>query len=450
MTAHSYSVPVGPATTLAGLLASSQPDAEQAWALGRALRHVLVPLLAAAVLTTLWCLWAPLSGAVVASGQVQAALGRKVVQHQEGGIVRELLVRQGQAVKRGDALLVVGDVRSDAALDLLTKQMAAERLRAARSSAELSLAAAFAAPAGLSVAAETLARERQLFESRRNTLNEQLAALQSQTHEAQSRIAALKSQLRAAQRSAALARDELNIHAELVASGFMQKTRLLTMQRSVADNELRVEATRSQIAEAQMQIGALGNSMAQARGAYQQRAADEHKDATARVREIEDRLRPSQDQVDRQVVRAPADGTVMALRVGAVGTAVGPREPLLEIAPSQERLIVEVRVDTHDIEHVHVGDAAEVRLSAFDFRSTPLLLATVTAVAPDATTDPAGQRTWYAAQVEVRHDELLRNPQLRLQAGMPAEVFITTPPRSLWQYLIEPLGIAARRALREP
>jgi HlyD family type I secretion membrane fusion protein len=235
-----------------------------------------------------------------------------------------------------------------------------------------------------------------------------------------------------------------------VASGFMQKTRLLTLERSVADNEARAAATRGQIAEAQMQVGALGNAMAQARGAYQQRAADEHKDAVARVRELEDRLRPSQDQVDRQIVRAPVDGTVMALRIGAAGTVVGPREPLLEIAPSEERLIVELRIDTHDIEHVRVGDAAEVRLSAFDTRRTPLLRATVTAVSPDAVSDTAGKQSWYAAQVEVERSELAGNPQLNLQAGMPAEVFVTTPPRSLLQYLLEPLGIFARRALREP
>jgi len=450
MSTHSLPAAAATSTTFASLLACSQRNAEQELALHQTLRHLCMPLIAAAVLIALWCVWAPLSGAVVASGQVQAALGRKVVQHQEGGIVRELRVVQGQAVKQGDALLVVGDVRSDAQLDLLNKQMRDERLRAARSGAELALAMSFAVPADVAVMPELLAREQQLFDSRRRTLNEQLAAMQSQAHEAQSRIVALNAQLQAAQRSTALTRDELGINAELVASGFMQKTRLLTLERSVADNEARAAATRGQIAEAQMQVGALGNAMAQARGAYQQRAADEHKDAVARVRELEDRLRPSQDQVDRQIVRAPVDGTVMALRIGAAGTVVGPREPLLEIAPSEERLIVELRIDTHDIEHVRVGDAAEVRLSAFDTRRTPLLRATVTAVSPDAVSDTAGKQSWYAAQVEVERSELAANPQLNLQAGMPAEVFVTTPPRSLLQYLLEPLGIFARRALREP
>jgi multidrug efflux pump subunit AcrA (membrane-fusion protein) len=111
---------------------------------------------------------------------------------------------------------------------------------------------------------------------------------------------------------------------------------------------------------------------------------------------------------------------------------------------------VELRIDPHDIDHVRPGDAAEVRLSAFNARSTGLLRAKVNAVSPDAVTDPVTLQSWYSAQVEVKKDELVRHPQLRLQAGMPAEVFITTPPRSLLAYLLEPLGLFAQRAMREP
>jgi HlyD family type I secretion membrane fusion protein len=439
-----------PSTTLAAWLVNAAPSDDQVRTLKRLRRQVAVPLLVAGALVALWCTWAPLAGAVVASGHVQAALGRKIVQHQEGGIVRALLVRQGQAVRRGDPLLVVGDVRSDAALDMLRKQADAERLRSERARAELSLAPGFTPPADLAVPPEMLARERELFDSRRRTLDEQLAAMQSQARQARAQIGALSGQLQASQRSAQLAREELGINTELVASGFVSKARLLLLERGVAETAMRAEASRGQIAEAQQQVSALGNAMAQARGAYQQRAADELKEAGARLRELEDRLRPSQDQFDRQTVRAPVDGTVMALRIGAVGTAVGPREPLLEIAPSQERLVVELRIDPHDIEHVRLGDAAEVRLSAFETRSTPLLPAVVTSVSPDAVTEPGGKQSWYAAQVEVKAGALAGHPQLRLQAGMPAEVFVTTPPRSLLRYLLEPLGVFGRRALREP
>lgn len=438
------------AFTLASLLRQSTLQAIDVAGLRRARRAVLWPFAAVAGAVTLWCTWAPLHGAVVVSGQVQTEFGRKVVQHQEGGILRELLVRPGQAVKRGDALMVVGDLRNDAALDILRKQRAAEQLRAERSRAELNLANRVSWPPDGEAGAEAMARERQLFDARRRTLDEQLAALQSQAAGARARSAALTAQLGSSEQSTALARDELKLNVGLVESGYIQKTRLITLERGVADLLARAEAARGQIAEARMQLSALDNAMAQARGAYQQRAGDELKDASARLREIDDRLRPSQDQVERQTVRAPVDGTVMGLRVSAPGTAVGPRDPLLEIVPSGEALRIEVQIDPHDIDHVRVGDAAEVRLAAFDARRTPLLKATVRSVSADASAESTTRRSWYQAQVEVSAGELARQPGLRLQTGMPAEVFVTTPSRSLFEYLVEPVSLFARRALREP
>jgi HlyD family type I secretion membrane fusion protein len=435
-------------SSLASLFSRGAPNADQAVSLRLLRRRVVLPFAVVATLVALWCAWAPLSGAVVAVGQVQSELGRKVVQHQEGGIVREVLVRQGQVVRRGEALMVVGDIRNDAGLDILRKQMDAERIRAARARSELNLATAVAWP--IAATGEALVRERQLFDARRQTLIEQLAALESQARDAKARAAALTAQVDASERSTALARDELNMNAELARSGFVHKARLITLERSVADLASRTEAARGEIAEARMQLSATGSAMAQARGAYQQRAADELKEASARLREIEDRLRPTQDQVDRQTVRAPVDGTVMALRVTAPGTAVGPREPLLEIAPANENLIIELHIDTHDIDHVRKNGAAEVRLSAFNSRSTPLLPAKVVGVSPDAVMDAESKQSWYVAQVEVQTDELTKHPELRLQAGMPAEVFVTTPARTLLEYLLEPLGDFARRALREP
>ncbi len=378
---------------------------------------------------------------------------RLVEQHQEGGLLRELRVRPGQVVRRGEVLLVIGDVRSDAALDALRKQLDAERLRAARCRAELAFARQVDWPADAELpaaAAESRARERSLFESRRQMLDDQLAALQAQAHDAQARIAALGAQLEAGERSTRLAADELAINTTLAESGFIQKTRLLGLERGMAELHGRSEATRGQIAEARLQSNGVASSLAQARGAYRQRAADELQEAGARIRELEERLRPSSDQVERQNVRAPVDGTVMALRVSAPGTAVGPREPLLELLPSDEALRVEMRIDPHDIDHVRAGADAEVRLSAFDARSTKLLKARVASVSPDALTDPQTRQPAYLAQVEVPASEMALQPQLRLQPGMPAEVFVTTPSRSLAEYLLKPLGVFARRALREP
>jgi HlyD family type I secretion membrane fusion protein len=434
--------------SLASSFTGGTPDAEQTATLRTLRWRVVLPVVVIATLIGIWCAWAPLSGAVVATGQVQAELGRKTVQHQEGGILREVLVRQGQPVRRGEALMVVGDIRSDAGLDLLTKQRDAERIRVSRARAEFDLASSVEWPHG--AVDEALIPERQLFYARRRTLTEQLAAMEAQAHEAKARAKALAAEVEATERGTTLARDELNMNVELARNGFVQKARLITLERTMVDLTARTEAARGEIAEANMQFSALVNLMAQARGTYQQRAADELKEATTRLRELEDRLRPTQDQVDRQTVRSPVDGTVMALRVSTPGTAVGPREPLMEIAPANENLIVELHIDPHDIDHVRKDGPAEVRLSAYNSRRMPLLSAKVISVSPDAIVDADNKQSWYVAQVEVRTDELAKHPHLRLQAGMPAEVFVTTPARSLLDYLLEPLGDFARRALREP
>jgi HlyD family type I secretion membrane fusion protein len=372
------------------------------------------------------------------------------VQHLEGGIVSEVKVREGQRVNVGDALLVVADVRSAATLDLLRKQLAAERLRIARFRAELALAARVDWPGAGAEGTDALDRERELFETRRRALEEQLAALRSQAQGARARAAALAAQIAAAEAAVGLTQEELALHEPLVAAGYEMKTRLVTLQRGLAEQRARAEAARGQMAEAGMQGSALANASSQLRGQYAQRAADELERSTARARELEERLRPADDQAQRQVVRAPVDGVVTALKVSAPGTAVGPREPLLELVPEKEALVVELRIDPHDIDHVRVGGAAEVRLAAFDSRSTPLLPATVTVVSPDALADPATGRAGYVAQVEVSAPALRRHPELRLQAGMPAEVFVTTPARTLLHYLLQPLRLHAWRALREP
>ncbi len=413
-------------------------------------RRVSVPVMVVATTLAAWCATAPLAGAVVSAGQVQAEFGRKVVQHQEGGLLRELLVRPGQAVRRGDALLVVGDLRSDAAVDLMARQRDAERLRAARATAELALAPLVAWPVDARAASgDTLAREMQLFETRRRALAERIDALQSQQVQVRAQAAALTEQVGSSERSASLSRAELEVNRELLSSGFIQKTRLMAMERAAADADSRSAAARGQVAEARAQLAALGNAITQARSDYRRQAGDELKDASARIADLDDRLRPSRDQRDRQTVRAPVDGVVMALRVSAPGTAIGPRDPLMEIAPSGESLVIETPIVPRDIDHVRAGGAAEVRLAAFDTRRVPLLAARVRSVSPDAAVGSDGQAR-YHAQVEVSADELARHPGLRLQAGMPVEVFITTPARNLLQYFVEPLGIFAHRAMREP
>ncbi len=439
--------------TFASLLSQNDGDPKTRSELLRQTRRMLLPLALVAGLVAAWSVTAPLSGAVVANGQVKVELNRKTVQHQEGGIVREILVRDGQHVRAGQPLVVVGDVRSDSELSLLQDQLRAARVRSARAEAEASLQVRFALPvdlAGQPEAAGHFAREHTLFTARRRTLDEQVVALEKQIREANAQAAALESQIAATENSARYSTEELEINNKLVREGFISRARMLELQRGASDYSAKVGEYRSDLAMSHQRVGELESRIAQARNQYQQQAADELKDASAKARELEERLRPSQDQVERQIVRSPVDGEVMSMHVSAIGEVLGPRQPILDVVPGNEKLVIEARIHPQDIDHVHKDAPAEVRLSAFDARAVPMLPAKVLFVSPDRVTQPETNESWFVATIEVDAASLKNYPQVHLQAGMPAELFVTTPDRTLFQYLTKPLNLFAARAMREP
>lgn len=408
-----------------------------------------------AVLTVMlvWSAVAPLSGAVIAVGIVKTELNRKTVQHQEGGIVREILVREGQQVKAGEPLVVVGDVRSDATLDLQRDQRVAELIREARLLAELKLAAVFTLPPALAKtpsASQYLAREQALFMARRTMLLEQVASFEAQSRETEGQIGALSAQIDSTTLGGVHAREELEINRNLVQQGFVQRTRILALERAVADYDGRSGEQQGERALAKQRLADFRSRIVQARNQYQQQAAAELKDTVARLRELDERLRPAQDQVERQYVRSPVEGTVMALRVAAVGVAIGPREAILDVVPAQERLVVEARVRPEDIDYVQTGALAEVRLTAYEYRTMPMLEARVMSVSADRVEDTRNGTAWFNVLIEVDTADLAKFPGTRMQAGMPAEVYVTTPARSLFDYIARPLMSFGRRGMREP
>jgi HlyD family type I secretion membrane fusion protein len=414
-------------------------------------RAVWLPLAIVAALVAGWAALAPVSGAVVATARIKVELERKTVQHREGGIVREIKVRNGQKVRAGDVLVVVDDVRSDAELSLLEDQLRAERVRHARASAETTLAREFVVEKSLAGdlgAAEHLARERAQFDARRRMLDEQLAALQLQMGAARSQASALEAQIDSLRESGRLAGEELALNEKLVAQGYIAKARLLPLQRADAEARSRLGEARGELALARQRAAELQARMADARNRYQQSATEEFKLSSARLREIEERLRPSKDQVERQAIRSPVDGVVMGLRVTAPGEVLAAGAPIVDVVPSNEMLVVEARIRPQDISHVHADSPARVRLAAFDARTTPMLTGRVTFVSPDRITNEQGE-SWFAATVEVDAAALRNHPGIELKAGMPAELFVTTSDRTLFEYLVDPITAFTHRAMRE-
>jgi HlyD family type I secretion membrane fusion protein len=396
----------------------------------------------------IWAYFAPLSGAVIAQGFVKVDLNRKVVQHQEGGIVRAIRVRDGDRVSQGQELVVLDDVRIDSQLDLLRTQLDAERAKAARLEAEGTMAARPAFPKDL-VKKEFVAREEALFRARREALDSQVAVLRRQIRETVEEANALAEQIAAEDRALKLQKDELAANEQLLKQGYVQKTRLLTLQRAVAEYEARHSERRAELAKSRQRASELEFRILAMRNTYVQTATDELKESTGKTFDLEDRIRPSRDASERQKITAPIAGEVVGLRVFNAGSVIGPREVLMEIVPHEKRLIVEARIRPEDINHVRPGSEADVRLTAYQSRTTPLVPGSVTYVSGDRLVDQQTGHAYYSVQIDVP-EKALSEANLRLQAGMPAEVFIRTDSRTALDYLLAPVTSYLRRAMREP
>jgi HlyD family type I secretion membrane fusion protein len=416
-------------------------------------RSGLLAIALAAAAFGAWAAFAPLSGAIIAPGHVKVDLNRKVVQHQEGGTVRAIHVRDGDRVKQGQELIVLEDVRIDAQLDLLRTQLDAERAKAARLEAERAYAAQPAFPRELlkrrkdPKVKEQIERETALFRARREALETQIAVLRRQIHETEREISALAEQLAAEERALKLQKEELAANQRLLEQGYVQKTRVLTLNRAVAEYEARHGEHQAQLSQARQKVQELELRMLSMRNTYTQSATDELKETSARIFDLEERIRPSRDAAQRQRITAPIAGEVVGLRVFSRGAVVGPREVLMEIVPEEKRLIVEARIRPEDINHVRAGAVADVRLTAYKQRTTPLVQGKVTYVSGDRLVESQSGVPYYVMHVDVPTEAL--NGQ-RLQAGMPAEVFVRTDERTTLDYLLAPVTSYFRRAMREP
>jgi len=403
-----------------------------------------------------WAAYAPLSGAVIAPGFVKIDLNRKLVQHQEGGIVRAVRVRDGDRVQAGQELVVLDDVRIDAQLDLLRTQLDAEHAKAARLEAERAYLASPSFPKSLkkrsaeTKIAELLARETTLFRARREALDSQVAVLRRQIRETSEEANALAQQLKAEEEALKLQKEELTLNEKLLSQGYVQKPRLLALQRGVAEYEARHGERRAEVSKARQRASELELRILTMRNAYVQSAADELKEASARIFDLEERIRPSRDASERQKISSPIAGEVVGLRVFNNGSVIGPREILMEIVPEEKRLIVEARIRPEDVNYVRAGSQADVRLTAYPTRTTPLVHGAVAYVSGDRMVEQQTGVPYYIVHVDVTEQALASAGNLKLQAGMPAEVFIRTDSRTAVDYLLAPVTAYLSRAMREP
>jgi HlyD family type I secretion membrane fusion protein len=412
-------------------------------------------LAAAFVVFGAWAALAPLSGAVIAPGFVKVDDSSKKVAHLEGGIVKEIRVRNGTRVKEGEVLLVMQDATVSASVDLLTGQLAAEAAKAARLRAERDGKTAVQFPPELLAlradpkVSEVLRGETHLFDVRRLSIEEQIRSVRTQIEEANREAAGFDEGVKASDKAIVLLREEVAANESLARENFISRTRLLALQRDLAQTEARRAEYVGDLARARQKSADLELRIITLRTNRVQQAADELEQTRQRILDLQERIRPSKDAQARQFVIAPVAGEVVNLRIFTAGGVIAPREPVMEIVPDQRHLIIEARLAPDDIDEVRQGMAADVRLTPYHQRSTRLLVGKVTYVSADRLMDEATRAPYYTAYVEVDPESLKAETHVNLYPGMPAEVFIRTRERSTLDYLLEPVTNALRRAGRE-
>lgn len=396
-----------------------------------------------------------IEGAVVSGGLVKVDLNRKQIQHQEGGIVHAVLVRDGQKVKAGQVLIELADAAVNASVGLLGNQRDAELARNARLEAEKSMAARIALPEILRrrmhdpEVRDLVGREQALFAARRSSLDGQIAALNQQLAEVRTESAALQRQLDSERRALVLQREELRLNEDLVAQSYLEKPRLITLKRAVEDYETRIASHEADLARTAQKVNELHLKLLSLRNDYVETAARDQRESTNKLLDVEQRLLPAEDAARRQHLVAPVDGEVVGLKVTSPGTVIGPRDVVMEIVPQTADLIVEGRVRPEDVARIRHGASVDVKLTAFSHARTSTVVGTVDYLSADVFTDQASGARFYTVQVRVSPETLKRAGEVYLQAGMPAEIYIKTQRRTIAEYLFEPVTAYLGRAMRE-
>jgi membrane fusion protein, epimerase transport system len=403
-----------------------------------------------------WICFAELSMAVVAPGFVKVDLNRRPVQHLEGGIVRQVLVRDGQRVEAGETVLMLGDVGVDADRNRLTYRVEVERAALARHEAEQSLAAKLSFPAELVAAAkqdkrvgEALAKETALFNARRDALASELALMRVHREHIGQEILISREQVAKAQDSLVLQQRFHDANRGLLKGGFISSTRIEQIEATVADYGAKLEEQRSALSRAVQRLIESDLKIKSVQNEYAKAASDQVKATAARLAEIEQELRKSEDAAARQVVVAPAAGEIIDLKFTSPGAVVRPGEPIAEIVPSDARLLIEAHIRPEDVSHVSVEQRAQVKFTAFKYRSTSMITGKVTYVSADRLVDRANNFPYYSVMILVDADSLRAAGDLKVQAGMPAEVYIEGTKQTPLQYLAEPITTTVRRAGRQ-
>lgn len=413
-----------------------------------------------------WAAVAPLNSAVVASGTFVATGQNKLVQHFEGGIIREIAVKDGDVVEANQVLVRMDDTPANAKLKRLVLKKYRLLAMKARLEAEMGSSDAIETPAAFSDKSgdpeikAILERQRAELRARRASLVTEESVLVKQIAGLEESIRGYQAQVQSTKERIALFAEELKDKNSLLGQQLVRKSDVLALRRSEAGLGGELGEYLGRIADSNERIGQANERIAQLHAMALRDATKELRETEADLDDVEEQIRAAQDVVDRIDVRSPVRGIVVKKNFHTPGGVVSPGAVILELLPIGDERIIEAHVNPKDISHVSVGQDALVRLSALNQRITPMVEASVVYVSADtlgeqevrteARPDNDTRRGYYVVRVRLDQDDVVRRmPEFIPTPGMPADVYIKTGERTFFEYIMKPVLDSFSRAFRE-
>lgn len=402
-----------------------------------------------------WSVLANLSVAVVAPGSVSVESFTKTIQHLEGGIVEKILVEDGDQVEAGEILLELDDTQTRSQKQIAESNYLISRASEVRLLAEQAGAESLEFPEELTNSSnprvqEVLNVQHRLFTSRHESLEGTLASLDEQTIQLEQQISGLEeTQQITAQRINSLNAEVAN-HRRLFRDGLINSQRMHEMERESLEYQSDNAGHASEVARLRSQVSENALQQRIQVQEFQQQVGEALRQVQSEVTDAEERLIALTEQLRRTEVIAPVSGTVVGLKVHTLGGVIGGGDSLLDIVPASDGFIVEARIANHDIDHIYMGQPAEIRFSAFNQRLTNVIDGEVTHVSANSFEDEATRNRYYKVRIRVtKTGQSDMTEDMRLLSGMPAEVMLQTGERSFASYVAKPVTDMLARAMRE-
>lgn len=401
-----------------------------------------------------WGFTAELDSAAVATGSVIVDSKKKVVNHYEGGILKKLLVDEGQHVTAGQTLALLDGTRSESEIGQLRGERFGLMAKLARLRAEQRGQGNIAFPQELTASDEAyvgdiLSDEQRLFGKRNEVYAAKRDAQAKQIEQFEAEAQALVSQINARTRQEKLVAEQLKGIRQLADKGFATRTQLVEVENNWSDLVGDMGEFKAQKAAAQQQKAEAEINLASIEMEWQSDIATEIQEAQLAFNDVTQRIRASKDVLDRLEVKAPQAGTVANIQIRTPGGVISPAEPIMDIIPEDEPLVIEARINRQDIDSVQVGSKVQIRLTAYSQRRLSPLIGEVRYVAPDQTVDEQRDSSYYIIRAAINPEELAKYDDINLRPGMPANILVLKTPRKAIDYLIDPIVQSMDKAFRE-